>query len=252
MFNVINRKDPDKGVQIWDMSYFLFGKVLDARLRNSEDDDGWDKFFFLEGGLMLKVGFEEETFGGHAFCKTETIDFKSREDYDEDILKEVHCLDEIVEVLEYDKLKKMFLEAREEKDDDEDDEEKPRGKKRESDDDEDEKPSKHRKEDADDDEDEPKAKKKPAPDDDEDDWGDFEDKKSKKKDDDEDEPDDDEEPPKKKKRKDDDEDEPDEDEDEAPKKKSRFAKQKGDRGWDDIEDEEDEPKSKKKRKDDDE
>jgi len=236
LFNVINLKDPDKGVQLWDISYFLFGKVLDARLRNSEEDDGWDKFFFLEGGLTLKIGFEEKSFGGRTFNEVETIDFKQRkEDYDEDMLEQVHCLDEMLIELDYKELKKTFLEARgDDKDEEPKASKKAHSKSRDDDEDEVE----------DEEEDKPAKKKKAAPDDEEDDWGDFAEdeeesdpKKKKSRDDDEEE-----EPPVKKKRA-----EADEDEEEAPKKKNRFARQEGDRGWDELdEDEEEKPKKKKK------
>jgi hypothetical protein len=271
LFNVINLKDPDKGVQIWDISYHLFGKILDARLRNSDEEDGWEKFFFLEEGLTLKIGFGEKTFGGATFHEVETIDFKSRkEDYDDDILEQVHNLDKMLIVPDYSDLKKTFLETREEDEDEEDeDNHKPKAKKRVKDEDEedteeedeDEKPKAKKKtpkdeddwDDFDEDEDEkPKAKKKPSKDEeeeaDEDEEEDEEEKpakaKKKSKEDDWDEDEEDEEKPKaKKKSKDEDEDEEEEDteEEEKPrKKKSAFAKQKGDKGWDKEEDEDEE------------
>lgn len=250
LFNVINLKDPDKGVQLWDISYFLFGKLLDARLRNSEDDDDWDKFFFLEGGLTLKIGFEEKSFGGRTFCEVETIDFKQRkEDYDEEILVDVHCLDEVVIEQSYEEVKKLFLETR-----DDDDDEKPAKKRREvedDDDDENQKPVKSRKQVDDDDlpaadDDEKPAKKKSPKDDD--DWSDFDDddekpkKKAKPSDDD-----DEEEPVKKKSKPADDDD--DNWEPKPKKKKNRFARQEGDKGWDNDDDEAEEKPKKKKHRD---
>jgi hypothetical protein len=274
LFNVINLKDPDKGVQIWDISYHLFGKILDARLRNSDEEDGWEKFFFLEDGLTLKIGFAEKTFGGATFHEVETIDFKSRkEDYDDEILEQVHNLDKMLIVPDYSDLKKTFLETREEEEDeDEEDEDnhKPKAKKRVKDEDEedteeedeDEKPKAKKKtpkdgddwDDFDEDEDEkPKAKKKPSKDEEEEADEDEEEdedekpakaKKKSSKEDDWDEDEEDEEKPKaKKKSKDEDEDEEEEDteEEEKPrKKKSAFAKQKGDKGWDKEEDEDEE------------
>lgn len=261
LFNVINVKDPGKGVQLWDISYHLFGKVLDARLRNSDEEDEWDKFFFLENGLTLKLGFAEKSFGGHAYLEVETIDFKQRkEDYDDDILEKVQCLDELLIVPEYEKLKKSFLEARGD-DDDEDEDEKSRKHKRDEDEDEDDdKPRKRgvsdeprgRKavpDDADDDEDEDEAppKKKKSPPEDKDDWDDFdedEDEKPKKKpkSDDEDEDDDEDEKPKSRSKHADGDDE-DED-DEPPKKKKHFR--------DEDEDEDEKPRVKSKTQEDEE
>jgi hypothetical protein len=233
IFNVIDLKNPDKGVQLFHSSYHTFGKELDNRLRSADEEDNWDGFFTLEDGLTLKVMFGEETLGGRSFVTTENIDFRPRrEAYDEDILEKTLCLDELLIVPDYDDLKKAFLETAE---DDEDDE-KP-AKKAKSRDDEDEE---------EDDEDEPKHKsskaKDEAPDDEDDDWDEEpkSNKKSKSDDDDEedqDEDEDEEKPKSKKKVSDDDE---DDEWDEVEKK----AKKKGGDD-DDEEDDEDDPKGKK-------
>jgi len=169
LFQVINLKDPDKGIQLWDISFHLFGKMLDARLRNSEEDEGWENFFHLEGGLTLKVALAEKTYAGFTYVEAEAIDFRARgEDYDEEILDKGCCLDELILVPEYDDLKKTFLES--EKDDDDEDDEPPKKKKVPVDDDEDDEPPK-KKVPVDDDEDDekpPKKKNKFAEDDDED------------------------------------------------------------------------------------
>jgi len=243
LFNVRNLKEPDKGIQLFDISYHLFGRLLDARIRDSDEEDEWDLFYKLEGGLTLKVGFAEKSFGGRSFVEAETIDFKTRkEDYDEEFLDQVFNLDELLKMEEYDTLKERFLESAEEDDSDEDDEPKAK-KKKAKDEDED-----------DSDEDEPKAKKKKAKADDDDDDDDEEDEpKAKKKrvededDSDDDDSDDEDEPKaKKKKSKDEDEDWDDFDEEDKPKGKKKAAED------DDDDEEEDEPKAKKKRVDEDE
>lgn len=256
LFNVLDRKAPDKGVQLWDMSFHLFGKVIQGRLRDADEDDGWDLFFSLDEGKTLKVGFAEKTFNGRTFLEVETIDFKPREAYDEDMLEKVHSLDSLLKEVSYDELKKTFLESTEddpaprkgkgkpkedEDEEEEDEEEAPKAYMRKApadDDDEEEETDSDEEE-----EDEPKKSKKPAKDKD-DDWDDFDE-------------DDEEEKPKKgkKSKSDDDEEEPDDadDEEEEKPKKGAFSKRKGDKGWDadEEEEDEDEPKSKKKPKSDD-
>jgi hypothetical protein len=217
LFNVINLKEPDKGVQLWDISYHLFGRLLDLRIRDSDEDDGWEKFFFLEDGFTLKVGFGEKSFAGNSFVEAETIDFKPRkEQYDDEILEDTHCLDKLLVQEPYDDLKKVLLQTADE-DEDEDEDTLPKKKRRVG------STAEEDYEEDDEDEDEealPKKKKKPVADD-EDDW------------------EEDEEPAPKKKKPVDDDDEDEEDEDEArPKKKNRFASQKGDKGWDTDEDDE--------------
>lgn len=114
LFNVIDLKEPDEVVQIWDISYHLFGKELESTLRNADDDDRneWMKFFFLEEGMNLRISFEEKTFGGNTFLETTRIDFKPRRDgYDERILDDVYAFDDLLIILPYDELKALFLEG---------------------------------------------------------------------------------------------------------------------------------------------
>jgi hypothetical protein len=213
LFWVRNLKDPDAGWMIWDTSYHLFGKQLDARIRNSDEEEGWDRFAALKGGMTLKIGFKEKSFGGRTFLEAETIDFKEREDLGSKLLEKLGCLDEMLLLPDYDKLKKVFLEA----DDEDEDEEAPKSKKSDEDDEEDEKPAKKKPvvEDDDEDEDEPPKKSKKASDDDDDDEDEADQEEAKDDDDDDDE---DEKPAKKSKKPSDDD---DEDEDEKPAKKSK-------------------------------
>jgi len=129
LFNVIDTRDRDKGVQLWDISFHLFGKSLDARIRNADEDDGYENFAELEDGFTLKLGIEEGHYGKISFYSVETIDFKPRkEDYDEDILEEVYCLDELLNIIPYKELKQILLQT-EDDDDDDKDEDKPKSKK---------------------------------------------------------------------------------------------------------------------------
>jgi len=124
LWNVIDRDNMDKGVQLWDISHHLFGKILYSAIRNSDEEDNYEFFADLEQGSTLKLGISEESFGGRTFYKVESIIFKPRsEPYDEDIIKQAHCLDECLAVLEYDKLKAIFLQTTE---DEEEEEEKPK------------------------------------------------------------------------------------------------------------------------------
>lgn len=110
LFNVIDLSNKDKGIQIWDISYHLFGKQLDARLKNQDEDDRYDEFSELEGGKTLKLGIEEKNQGGYKFFEVETIDFKPRKtDYKVSMLKKASQLEDVVKILSYDELKDIFL-----------------------------------------------------------------------------------------------------------------------------------------------
>lgn len=248
-------KEPSKGLLLWDVSYHLFGKLLESRLANAEDeDDNWDAFADLEDGSTLRLTFVDETFAGRTYQKCTSIDFKPRKvQYDADDIDGHPCLDDMLVIKSYEELKKLLLQVDDASEEDEDEDE-PTPKKRSA------KASKPAVDDDDDDEPKPAKKKaKPLVDDDDDDepapWDSNEDeddeparpkKKSKPV---VDEDDDDEPVPVKKaskaaakKRTDPDED--DEDDEPAPKKPSKAARKPVD---DDDEDEEDEPKPTKKK-----
>lgn len=109
LFQLIDLDDEDKGIQLWDFSYHLFGKQLEMELR--EQDEECAGFAELEGGFTLKIRFDEKKFGSHTFCETNRIDFKQRDDYGDDILEDVLPLDDMFKVVEYDALEAIFLET---------------------------------------------------------------------------------------------------------------------------------------------
>lgn len=118
LFNVINTKERNKGVQIWEISFHLFGKRLDKEIQNSDEDDGYEKFAELEGGFTLKCGVDSKSFGSNSFYEVSSINFKPRvDDYDEDILEKTTCLDDILIIKTYDELKEIFLQTADDDDD---------------------------------------------------------------------------------------------------------------------------------------
>lgn len=205
LFRVINRKDRDAGIQIFDMSYFCFGKLLDERIRSDEEGFGWEKYASLDtDGFDLRVTFSEKSMGKNTtFFYASSIDFVPRtKALPDSLIDEGPNLDEILRVESYDTLRKMLLQTPD--DDDGKDEE----EEEEEDGDEDARPAK-------------KKSKKPVEDEDEDE----EDADSEDEDSDEESDDEDEAPaPKKKAKKpapveDDEEDDEDWDEEPAPAKK---------------------------------
>jgi hypothetical protein len=120
LFNVIDTKERDKGVQLLEISYHLFGKVLDREIQNADEDDDYRSFAELEGGKTLKLGVEEQHAEGNSWLSVVSINFRERkDDYDEDILEEAVCLDDILRIKDYDELKEIFLQT-ESDDEDED------------------------------------------------------------------------------------------------------------------------------------
>ena len=122
LFNIIDTKDRDKGVQLWEISFHLFGKTLDREIKNSDEDDGYERFADLENGFTLKLGVEESHQGKASWFTVVSVNFKPRkEDYDDDILEKTTCLDDILIIKEYDELKEIFLQTTDSDDDGDDD-----------------------------------------------------------------------------------------------------------------------------------
>jgi len=134
LFNVIDADNKEDGVQLWEMSYHLFGKLLDKAVRDADEDEDFEYFSDPETGFTLKLGVEEKSIGSNNFYEVKTIMFKNRaEQYDDDIVKESYCLDELVKIEPYEKVKAAFLQIEMEEDDQEEEkskkEEKPKTRK---------------------------------------------------------------------------------------------------------------------------
>ena len=180
---VYDLEEMDKGVQLLEYSYHQFGRQIKAELDNADEDDEYEFFSDLEDGLTVRVAFEEnKPFGFEAV----SVNFKKRrKQYDASLADELPCLDDLIKIEPYDKLKAILLQTEGEEDEDSEPEteQPPRRRSKpkpepESEDGEEEPPL-----DDDDDEDEPpkpkpkrgrpKAKPKPEPEDD--DWDEDED-----------------------------------------------------------------------------
>lgn len=128
LWNVVDHAEMSKGVQIWEISHHLFGKHLDTKLENADEDDGYVHFSDLESGFTLKIGATEKNTGGFKYFECSDIEFKPRkEPYSEEILKDSYCLDEIPKEISSADLKKIFLQT-EEVEEDKEEEEKPKGR----------------------------------------------------------------------------------------------------------------------------
>lgn len=108
LYNVYDRDDPDKGVQLWDISNFNFGKKLEEELREGKPE--WAGFAEPVDGYTLKVRFSEEQIGKNKFMQATRIDFEKRDgDISKKILDKALDLDKILKVLSYDQLEQLFL-----------------------------------------------------------------------------------------------------------------------------------------------
>jgi len=94
---------------IWDISQWLFQNLLNEEL---EEDEDYGVFPDLEEGMTLRIRFDSKTIGkSEPFADASRIDFEEREEqYTADILEDVPCLDEVLNVLSYKELQAKFFE----------------------------------------------------------------------------------------------------------------------------------------------
>ena len=107
LFNVYDQDDPDKGVQLWDISNYNFGAKLEEELREGRSE--WAGFAEPVDGFTLKVRFSEEQIGKTKYMQASRIDFEERKSLDKKLLSQVLDLDKILKVLSYEQLEKIFL-----------------------------------------------------------------------------------------------------------------------------------------------
>lgn len=232
LYNVIDLDDPDKKIQLFDMSGFLFGDTLTKELIDASDDE--QCFAELKGGYSLKLRFEKKSFNRNEFWAVDRIDFVERKkDYKESIIEETVPLDDILVEPDYKTLEKIFLMTEGGADEDDEEEERPVKRRARDEEEEEEQPKRKRPSRDEEEEDEEDSKE---PEEDEDEEEEAPKKPSKKrpaKEEDEDE-------------EEDEEDSDEEEEEEQPKKRGRRKKAEPEEEPDEEDEEEEEaPKSKK-------
>jgi len=149
LFYIIEPRNADRGIQIYEASYHNFGKAIDRRIFQSEEEDDNElnvsNFADPEDGLTIKAYFEEATIGGgNKFLKCETLDFITRKtQYDMATIEELPSLDSLIIVPSYKDLKSEYegIEAKNEDVDEEDEDEEDEDDEDDEDEDEDEEES---------------------------------------------------------------------------------------------------------------
>ncbi len=116
-YNVFHPEEDDK-IAVFCVSWGKFAQTLDKELKE-QDEEVLDFFLPDEGGMTLKVRFSDASYAGRPYLEATRIDFRDRKDMDEEeILERTVNLDEMLNVLPYDKLKDTFLQIDEDEGDD--------------------------------------------------------------------------------------------------------------------------------------
>lgn len=109
LWNVFHHTEPEKGVQVWDVSDHLFGKHLRNKINNADESDGYELFADPSEGSTLKIGATEEKGAGMTWRECSDIEFKARkEPISDELLEAATCLDDMPIEMDYDDLKEVF------------------------------------------------------------------------------------------------------------------------------------------------
>lgn len=118
LFALWDHKDKDKNAKVWNNSFHLFGKALDAKIRNADEEDGYAYFADPVDGFTLRVGATEEKSGGFRWIDCSDIEFRARKQaIPQEVLDSVPCLDDCIVEADYNKLKTLFLQTDDEGED---------------------------------------------------------------------------------------------------------------------------------------
>lgn len=133
LFLVYDHNDKGKGLQLWDVSNWNFGKQLDAKINNAPDKRKakYRRFADPEEGLSLRLVATEESMGdrGRKFLKFGVDEFMEREEsVPEKVMNHTFCLDDVPVAMTYAEVKKLFLQIDDGKEDAEDDSDGPNTK----------------------------------------------------------------------------------------------------------------------------
>lgn len=115
----IGHKEYEEKFHIWDISNGNFQKKLDEELSENPEVG---IFPDPSDGKTLQVRFSEETFNKNKYYEATRIDFEDREEaYEEVIMEQAPNLDEVITILTYKEIEKMFLEIDDEGEEEQDD-----------------------------------------------------------------------------------------------------------------------------------
>lgn len=113
VFNIIcmdSPKEEEKGVQVWDVSQWLFTNPLEE-LAHKKRGGGEVAYADIDEGKI--ISFRKK---GSGMTNTEytAFEFKDRPEIPDEILDAAVCLDELLHVPEYDEIKEAFFQTKDE------------------------------------------------------------------------------------------------------------------------------------------
>jgi hypothetical protein len=109
IYNVIDLDDPEKGIQIWDVSHhWVEGELRKLAAMKSKKGPAILFGDFEVGKTIVFYGMEE-TFNGKKFYKPANFTFEDREPYDESVCDKAYALDKFYVIPNYEEVQADYL-----------------------------------------------------------------------------------------------------------------------------------------------
>jgi hypothetical protein len=111
VYNVIDKREPEKGIQLFHTNHYHFeSELLDASA-NSEQGEGLIPFADTEAGYIVKFRAVEETFNKIKFFRYKDFDFEKvdkEEMLAEDVVEQTYPLEALMVLRSYDEISAIF------------------------------------------------------------------------------------------------------------------------------------------------
>jgi len=107
IYNIYDYNEPEKDIQVWDYSRYLFEATL---LEDAENDDGGIILFAdIEEGKTLQFKGKKKTMGKQSFAEVAEVTFVDRDAYQDGILDDTYPLDKMLVIPTVEEFTKAFL-----------------------------------------------------------------------------------------------------------------------------------------------
>jgi len=123
-YNIIDLDDKEAGIQIFDVSHFLFELELLEKIEVFKQKEEVPTIFDIEEGYSIEFRAKGKKYKKSSYFEFKDFTFQERENpYSEDIFEETYALDEYLVIPTYEEVRNAFLGIEEDEEEDEPEEE---------------------------------------------------------------------------------------------------------------------------------
>ena len=107
LYDYNEENNPDGEFSVWEnVSYYLFEKTILDEAGEGEETILWSD---IEEGRTLEIKGKEKKLGKHPFIEAGNVEFKERDPYPEDVVKDTVSFDALVKIPTYEEVRQAHL-----------------------------------------------------------------------------------------------------------------------------------------------